>query len=62
MRRLREQAARQGRTVSDLVNELLVEGLRRCAEPEPPDLPSFAMGRPRVVISDRDDLEVVMDD
>lgn len=63
MDRIRELARRQGRTMSELVNEILAEGLqRRRAKRPSPQLPSFAMGRPRVDVADRDALEAVMDD
>lgn len=61
---VRELAHRQGRQISDVVNELLVEGLRqrRVTAPAPPfSLPSYDMGQPRVDLADRDALEAAMD-
>ena len=66
MRRLREEAARRGVTMSSLVEA----GLRRVlAEPEPPGrrkrtlppLPTWNSGGHRVDIADRDELYRVMD-
>lgn len=63
MDRIRELARRQGRTMSELVNELLAEGLQKRRAPQKsPTLPTFAMGKPRVDLADRDALEAVMDD
>jgi hypothetical protein len=63
MDRIRELARRQGRTMSEVVGEMLAEGLqKRRAQPKSPTLPSFAMGKPRVDLADRDALEAVMDD
>ncbi|MBB5272582.1 hypothetical protein [Quisquiliibacterium transsilvanicum] len=61
---VRELAHRQGRPLSEVVNELLAEGLqRRLASDEPPAfvLPSFRMGLPRVDLANRDALEAAMD-
>lgn len=65
MRRLREEAARQGRTMSELVEA----GLRRIlAEPEPeagaaplPPLPRWKSGGATVDVADRDALYEVME-
>ena len=58
---IRELARRQGRTMSALVNGLLVEALgHRRTSQELPHLPSFSMGRPRVDVADRDALEAVL--
>lgn len=62
---VRDLAQRQGRALSDVVNELLAEGLaRRRASEEAPAfvLPSFRMGLPRVDLADRNALEAAMDD
>ena len=61
---VRELAQRQGRQLSEVVNELLTEGLqrRRESEEQPPFvLPSFRMGPPRVDVADRDALEAAME-
>jgi hypothetical protein len=61
---VRELARREGRTLSELVNELLAEGIQRREQPDAsPDfeLPSFSMGRPRVHLGDRDALESIME-
>jgi len=60
---VRRIAHREGRQLSEVVNELLAEGLRqRRARRRPPlELPRFAMGRPRVNLGDRNALESLMD-
>lgn len=56
--RLKERAAREGRTMSELVEA----ALRRFLDEGPPPpievrpLPTFAMGQPRVDVADRDAL------
>ena len=64
MQRLREEAARQGRTMSELVEA----GLRRvlAASPQPgeealPELPGWHSGGARVDIADRSTLYEVME-
>jgi hypothetical protein len=62
MIRLREEAARQGRTLSELVEA----ALRRMLEPqekpaELPPLPVFHGGRPLVDVADRDALYQAME-
>jgi plasmid stability protein len=64
MKRLREEAARQGRTMSELVEA----GLRRIlSEPPPaeeaplPELPRWHSGGARVDVADRDALFEVME-
>ena len=56
-------ARKQGKTLSQVVNELLVEGLQRRKATKHPDfkLPSFSMGKPRVNLGDRNALEALMD-
>lgn len=62
MERLREMARRQGRTISDLVGEILAEGLqKRRARSAAPELPRYDMGKPRVDLADRDALEAAME-
>jgi hypothetical protein len=60
---VRELARRQGRTMAEVVNELLAEGLRRRRgrRREPVTLPAYSMGRPRVNLADRNALEALMD-
>ena len=57
LRRLRARAAEEGRTLSDLADELLRLGTQaRVVKPgrTRPRLPTFSMGRPTVDISNRD--------
>jgi hypothetical protein len=63
MRRLRQEAARQGRTISDLVEAALRSMLEpgRTPPPELPPLPTFAGGRPLVEIADREALYQAME-
>jgi hypothetical protein len=63
MEGVRQLARREGRQLSEVVNELLAEGLqRRRARARPAlVLRSFAMGRPRVNLGDRNALESLMD-
>ena len=63
MEGVRDLARRQGRQMSQVVNELLTEGLLRHQARRVPafELPRFEMGRPRVDLSDRDALESVME-
>jgi len=60
---VRDLAQREGRTMSQLVNELIAEGLLRRQQPNPSpfQLPSFDMGVPGVNLADRDALESVME-
>jgi len=60
---IRELAHREGRQLSEVVNTLLAEGLRRrkLGRPKRFELPSFSMGRPRVNLGDRNALEALMD-
>lgn len=59
----RELARKQGKTLSQVANELLVEGLERRKRKRRTDfrLPSFSMGRSRVNLGDRNALEALMD-
>ncbi len=63
MANVRDLARRQNRQISQVVNELLLESLvRRKKGPRPKSsLRSFAMGRPRVNLGDRNALESLMD-
>jgi hypothetical protein len=61
MRRLREEAARQGRTISEFVESALRRALE--SPPPPPDLeplPGFD-GKRRVDVADRDALSQAME-
>ena len=63
LRQLRREAARQGRTMSELVEaalRLLLE-TRRTSPPEPPELPSFDGGRVYVDVADREVLYHAME-
>ena len=63
IRAVRELARREGRQLSEIVNELLAEGLqrRRKRRARPFELPSFSMGQPRANLGDRNALEALMD-
>lgn len=62
MRKLREEAARRGTTMSALVEAALRTLLRRSrAEPELPELPSFDGGGTAVDIADREALYQAME-
>ncbi len=63
MQAVRELALREGRSISEIVNELLAEGLqkRRSKATARFELPRFRMGAPRVDIADRDALESAME-
>ena len=62
MLRLKKEAARSGRTMSELVETALRQLLKtRTGEPELPPLPSFDGGGALVDISNRDELYRVMD-
>lgn len=65
MARLREEAARQGRTISELVEAALRKMLE--AEPagpreSPPPLPTFDLGRALVDVADREALYRAMEE
>ncbi len=59
----REIARKQGKTLSQVANELLVEGLERRKLERRVEfrLPVFSMGKPRVNLGDRNALEALMD-
>lgn len=61
--RVRQIAQREGRQLSEVVNELLADALqrRRSAKRSSLTLPRFPMGRPRVNLGDRNALEALMD-
>lgn len=63
MKKLRKLAHEDQRTLSDLVNELLAEGVQRReqrAQQPPVEFPTFSMGRPKIDLADRDALEDAM--
>ena len=59
MEGIRVLAKQTDRNMSDIVNELLRDGLRMCRDlrVERFKLPTQAMGQPRVNVADRDALE-----
>jgi mRNA-degrading endonuclease RelE of RelBE toxin-antitoxin system len=64
MKELKALAARQGKTISELVETALRMMLHPRAEGPPeelPELPTFRGGRPRVDISDRESLYQAME-
>ena len=63
MEGVRNLARREGKQLSQVVNELLTEGiLRRKRGPRQGfELPCFSMGVPRVNLADRNALEALMD-
>jgi len=61
MRRLKNLARAQGRTMTQLINEFIAEGLAARASPKSEqslNLPVFDMGRPRVNLADQSDSPV----
>lgn len=60
---VRHLARQEERDISDVVNELLRDGLRRRREHRAKafDLPARPMGRPSVNVADRDALERAME-
>ncbi len=65
MKKLRQMANDSQRTISDLVNELLAEGIQRhnAGRPlTPAKLPTFSMGEARVDLANRHALENLMGD
>ena len=65
IRAIHELARKTNRQISQVVNELLVEGIQRRKHQGRPEgalkLPTFSMGRPRANLGDRNALEAVMD-
>ena len=63
MAQLKQEAARQGRTMSELVETALRQLLRSRREPaEPPELPTFRSGGALVDIDNREALYNAMDE
>jgi len=64
MTRLKNLARAQGRTMTDLINVFIAEGLAARATPKSEKvltLPVFDMGPPRVNLADREALEAIME-
>ena len=63
MEAVRNLARKEGRQLSQVVNELLLEGIRgkRQRGRTRVKLPAFSMGRPRVNLGNRHALEALMD-
>ena len=63
MEAVRDLARKEGRQLTQVVNELLLEGIRakRQRGRTRVKLPAFSMGRPRVNLGDRQALEALMD-
>lgn len=60
MKKLKKMAHDSKRTISDVVNELLTEGIQRRnsrRRQEPASIPTFSMGQPRVDLADTDFLQ-----
>jgi hypothetical protein len=61
---LKRRAVEQNRTLSDVTQDALRRGLAVATPPrrrKPSRLPTFAMGRPRVDLADRNQLYDVLD-
>lgn len=60
---VRKLAHKEGRQLSQVVNDLLLGGVRRRRRrvKEPFNLPAFSMGRPKINLGDRHALEALMD-
>ena len=63
MEAVREFAHKEGRQLSQVVNDLLVEGVRRKKRRLKGvfELPAYSMGRPKINLGDRHALEALMD-
>ena len=64
LERLKDLARAQRRTMTDLINEFIAEGLasRTIVKPSRKlELPGFDMGHPRVNVADREALEAMME-
>lgn len=64
MRRLKQEAARQGRTMSELVEAAVRVFLENAKKPQPeaPPLPCIDAGAPYVDLADRDSLYDAMEE
>jgi len=65
MKKLKRLALKQDRTLTSLVNELLVEGIQRREQRQSGsrvEIPTFSMGAPNIDLADRDALEDAMSD
>jgi hypothetical protein len=60
---VRELAHKEGRQLSQVVNDLLIEGVRRKKRHVKGvfELPVYSMGRPKINLGDRHALEALMD-
>jgi hypothetical protein len=60
---VRKLAHKEGRQLSQVVNDLLLEGVRHKKRhvKEVFDLPVYSMGRPKINLGDRHALEALMD-
>jgi hypothetical protein len=63
MEGIRDLAHREGKSLSEVANELFAEGLRRRRTKKRPEfkIVSFSMGKPKVNLGDRNALEALMD-
>ena len=64
MEKVKELARVENRQISEIVNDLLLEGLMRREQQKERrefSLPRFSMGKPRVNLADRDALKSVME-
>lgn len=62
--RLRNKAAKEGKTLTKLIQHFLREGLNRSIKKistKKVALPSFSMGKPKVDVNDRNQLWDIMD-
>jgi len=62
-RQLQQRADEEGRTLSDVIQEMLRRGLKEQSgrQPRPPMLLTFATGAPAVELADRDRLNDLLD-
>ena len=61
---IKNLARRQNRTMSEVVNEILAEGIQKRTVNEVPafEIPVYELGEARVNLGDRDALEAAMED
>ena len=60
---IRNLARREGKSLSEVANEIFADGLHRRKARQRPEfqLVSYSMGKPRVNLGDRNALEALMD-